>query len=72
MQENKITKPKQKHINILHQGYSFTTIFDGDLEHFLKKHLKIIDNVNYLVFKDILGHKHHIRKSAILDYVIYK
>lgn len=71
MQENKITKPKQKHMNILLQGYYFTVIFDGDLDKFIAKHSKELDGAQYLVFKDILGHSHHIRKIAILDYEIY-
>ena len=71
MQENKITKPKQKHMNIRLQGYYFTVIFDGDLNKFITKHSKELDANHYLVFKDILGHAHHIRKIDILDYEIY-
>ena len=73
MQENTITKSrqKQKHMNILLQGYYFTVIFDGDLDKFIAKHSKEFDSAQYLVFKDILGHLHHIQKIAILDYEIY-
>lgn len=71
MQENTITKPRQKHMDILLQGYYFTVVFDGDLDKFITKHSKELDSAHYLVFKDILGRLHHIKKIAILDYEIY-
>ena len=58
-------------MDILLQGYYFTVVFDGDLDKFITKHSKELDSVHYLVFKDILGRLHHIRKIAILDYEIY-
>ena len=71
MQEKTINKFRQKHMDILLQGYYFTVIFDGDLDKFITKHSKELDGAHYLVFKDILGHSHHIRKNAILDYEIH-
>lgn len=71
MQEKTINKFRQKHMDILLQGYYFTVVFDGDLDKFITKHSKELDSVHYLVFKDILGRLHHIRKIAILDYEIY-
>lgn len=71
MQENKITKPRQKHMNILINDHACTVLFDGNLEAFINKKTKTIDNAKYLVFKDILGHQHHMRRSAILDYEIF-
>lgn len=71
MQEKTINKFRQKHMDILLQGYYFTVVFDGDLDKFIAKHSKELDSAHYLVFKDILGRLHHIRKIAILDYEIY-